>query len=448
MLMKRVLIVVFSLFTLLASAQWEYHPFVKEGKVWNMWGESAEQEQIGSHDFQYLMLGDTAIAGEAMKKVYLIDEYYFKNSNLHYIGAVKEVDRKVYIVYAECDTLTMLYDFGIDDYVTIMYEPMYGFIIDGWEKKHVCFNSTPRLFFLAWTTTGNKEQDTEFGIVEGVGSTYNIDPFRYKYTRKSVNRVKSCYEDKLCVFLFDEGFVNRVYSESYTPILKEGRTWKYRKSTTGNDYQSVMRIMGDTIIPRTDNQSLRRIYRKVYRMDEAVYGDKELHYYAAMRDAGRCIYQLPKDELTESRLPMFNFCFLGKREYYCINQEEINYVYAIKRNSITSKNRQYDMITLQFYEHQQPTQHFCHWIEGIGSDCGLLLSLPWDIEGSRPFEVFDNDVCIYDHAEVFPVTDAINDISSVASEQLSQVFDLQGRCLSSKPKRGMYIQNGKKYVVK
>ena len=28
------------------------------------------------------------------------------------------------------------------------------------------------------------------------------------------------------------------------------------------------------------------------------------------------------------------------------------------------------------------------------------------------------------------------------------VFDLQGRRLSEKPARGMYIQNGKKYVVK
>jgi len=42
------------------------------------------------------------------------------------------------------------------------------------------------------------------------------------------------------------------------------------------------------------------------------------------------------------------------------------------------------------------------------------------------------------------------DIKSAASEDLhlSDIYNLDGRCLDAKPQKGIYIQDGKKYITK
>ena len=47
-----------------------------------------------------------------------------------------------------------------------------------------------------------------------------------------------------------------------------------------------------------------------------------------------------------------------------------------------------------------------------------------------------------------PIT-SIDDISPVDNSPIdSPLYDLQGRCLTSQPSKGVFIQNGKKVVVK
>ena len=42
----------------------------------------------------------------------------------------------------------------------------------------------------------------------------------------------------------------------------------------------------------------------------------------------------------------------------------------------------------------------------------------------------------------------VRSVTTVVPDTFSEVYDLQGRRLSTKPPKGVYIQNGKKYVVK
>ena len=57
---NKVLLLLGCFFLSIASvyAQYEYQPFVKEGKVWLMSGRSDKGDSY-SYDFQYLMQGDT-----------------------------------------------------------------------------------------------------------------------------------------------------------------------------------------------------------------------------------------------------------------------------------------------------------------------------------------------------------------------------------------------------
>jgi hypothetical protein len=43
---------------------------------------------------------------------------------------------------------------------------------------------------------------------------------------------------------------------------------------------------------------------------------------------------------------------------------------------------------------------------------------------------------------------AVRSISTATTGPSSEIFDLQGRRLSAIPQKGVYIQNGKKYVMK
>ena len=101
-----------------------------------------------------------------------------------------------------------------------------------------------------------------------------------------------------------------------------------------------------------------------------------------------------------------------------------------------------------------------YWIEGIGStwngpfgdrfDSGH--GLPGSFYGTRLLSVFDGDKCIFDIDEfnksrlATRVKECNDDPQPY--ELSSAIFDLQGRRLMQKPAKGIYIQDGKKVVVK
>ena len=192
------------LFSVIGShAQYEYQPFVKEGKRWCVYA---------AHDYQYLMQGDTVIGGEVMKKVHLIDEYHFHDNSLHYIGAVKEEGKKVYITYDGKDTPMLLYDFDMKSSSLISYDDNYVFQIDNVYLYQV--NST-----LRYEQTGHRHYpDGATEIIrhtitgyEGVGYVFGLDPFLYTLNpnvRYLSTMVRACYEDEACIIF--EGDFSRI----------------------------------------------------------------------------------------------------------------------------------------------------------------------------------------------------------------------------------------------
>ena len=96
-----------------------------------------------------------------------------------------------------------------------------------------------------------------------------------------------------------------------------------------------------------------------------------------------------------------------------------------------------------------------YWIEGIGCTGNPYFTFWRNIIGNWPLllSCYDGDECIFNIEEfsdaVSSIEASVNDAPKIGRATLDEpIYDLQGRRLSAKPQKGLYIQNGKKKVVK
>ena len=87
-----------------------------------------------------------------------------------------------------------------------------------------------------------------------------------------------------------------------------------------------------------------------------------------------------------------------------------------------------------------------HWIEGIGSDRGLLQPLPEIADYASQLVVNDDKTCIYNHKSARSVSKISH--NQINGSNTHTLYDLQGRRVTNQPRRGVYIRDGKKVVVK
>ena len=93
-----------------------------------------------------------------------------------------------------------------------------------------------------------------------------------------------------------------------------------------------------------------------------------------------------------------------------------------------------------------------YWIEGIGARMSFfnptrhfMLSYISEI-----VSVFDGDECIFTSGDfdLPAVSTRIAPVSTFSEKTSSALYDLQGRRLTGMPQRGLYIQNGRKYIAR
>ena len=115
-----------------------------------------------------------------------------------------------------------------------------------------------------------------------------------------------------------------------------------------------------------------------------------------------------------------------------------------------------DKIKINGENHKRLYTYNDYWIEGIGSLKSAVYSnwglVPGDFMGSRLLTVYDGDKCIFNSDDyVWPTANNVvtgMDGVEAQKEDITPTFDLQGRRLTAKPQSGLYIRNGRKYVVK
>ena len=237
-----------------------YHPFLKEGKTWNMqeYYQNVWTGEQWTKDVSYVINGTTEIDGKTYYKMYRISEEGSK-----YLCALREENRKVWQYVDSGDDL--LYDFGmsVGDSYRPSYQPLY-FQLTAIKPMRFQYNQLLNVLHydvsVQYDPTSPIYVDPAL-IVEGVGCEkgWNITELYAEQPTNGIHQGEdflSCYEDGECIFTADDfndlTNPNPADNIAYRPFVEEGKVWKVGSTTGISD--GIVKVVeyyyfdGDTII--------------------------------------------------------------------------------------------------------------------------------------------------------------------------------------------------------
>lgn len=235
----------------------------------------------------------------------------------------------------------------------------------------------------------------------------------------------------------------------------EGKTWNYtfhsldEEGTHDEPYSYV--AQGDTIIGHN-------AYKKIY-----CHKDNTQRLAFMMREEGDRVYKrLPDDEeflfFDFGRKDIGQVCSWDYRDNLIANWM----IYAIDEimvnNNLFRRYCCYQQIskteqeTIEIGEDDEVQKDY--WVKGIGSARYGIEAMNLIVEPRLPgmteyfVSCYENGECIFT-ADDFSKPAYTTDIQRLkySDSQRESLFNLQGRRLTDKPSKGIYIQNGKKVVI-
>lgn len=249
----------------------------------------------------------------------------------------------------------------------------------------------------------------------------------------------------------------------YQPFVEEGKVWdKQVGGTKENTFSNY--IDGDTLING-------ETWKKVY--NHAGFGYPGYFYYAALREEGKKVYAIAKGGDTPRLIYDFDLkvgdelkCGVEGSAFGCLRDRSENpdtllgfpFRKSLKVKSIDTIHvsgpyvresylRRFHFYLLDAFGVPE-TRREVVWVEGIGSVMGPFQ--PWET-----VQIPGEDImvlhCEVDRESIFGFY--IHEMTTVSSPQYQHaesrvVHDLQGRRISGLPQKGIYIQNGKKKLMK
>ena len=244
------------------------------------------------------------------------------------------------------------------------------------------------------------------------------------------------------------------WNQEYYPFVEEGKVWNcfasYSSSLAIGAPESITCIFtmsGDTLI--NDNT-----YKKVSCLFKDFYGDEEQHYYCAVREEDYRVFIVEAESKEEKML----YDFSQPKETQILSYE--NHKYArLSGVHPTSFSYYANLLTFDLYEIIGDEINFYNglgvWVEGIGNAYGNPFACDLysdELSFGIPITVIScvkDDVCYYWRewmSEPSSGPSSIQEMSKSTSD--APIYDLQGRRLSATPQKGVYIQNGKKKLIK
>ena len=180
-----------------AQTSYEYQPFIKEGKIWNVTYLTCEG--LSSYKETYTIKGDTIIEGKRYKKFFAGNRYVY---------ALRENEKKVYAIastdkYGKPNTKEELwYNFDVNKDDVIDLEASN---ISVKEIDFILINGVKRKYFQMYETS--KSVPTEHAQilwVEGIGSYRSPDWPNGWFYDGSTATMDECFENGLCIFSHDD----------------------------------------------------------------------------------------------------------------------------------------------------------------------------------------------------------------------------------------------------
>ena len=404
----------------LAQSNAGYRPMFVEGRSWK-----------------------TAIlhySGEEMEKVDTVSVHTYKYEDLKW--SFTEADRKVYRNSEHGRNVE--FDFNLQAGDTFVWTDGNGTMsfppVVSVDTIRVRGRDYRRIVFDAMDFWGDP-----YCWVEGIGSSM-YGPYSFTDGVMAISNrqvLAAVYDGDECIFTFDDFKSPAIHpqKDSYRPLLVEGRTWNLftftaEPSADGTGYVRSDSIFYSVTVEGMDEKGGKACYR--------------VHSTDPFNSGFRYFYE--QDGLV------FSWADDRWRLEFCFDADAGEQVgYGDLRVSAVD-----NLIILgnAYRRYQFAATDYCR-IEGIGDlVCGPFCLYNFPIitqESDDAFEkvepqllsVYDGDKCIFTldaYKAIQP--SSIGTVSAASNAGAAPLFDLQGRRLSAKPVKGMYIQGGRKYVVK
>ena len=246
----------------------------------------------------------------------------------------------------------------------------------------------------------------------------------------------------------------------YVPFVEEGKAWYCSRGghlydnppvtaedPNGEGIDCIFTMHGDTLIND-------REYKKVYCQFEEYYGNKEQHYYCAVREEASQVFII--EEKTAEEKLIYDFSQTGKTITLSYNDTKYVRTGGGRRYDFLSGQLEFSVCKLSGDEIQY-SYGSSSWIDGVGAYNynPFSLEIPFLLNepklGKEIFVVtcMKDGKYIYDldwMAEPIEVTSINDSFQNDDSIQKNYTYDLQGRRLADKPQKGVYIKDGRKYV--
>ena len=228
------------------------------------------------------------------------------------------------------------------------------------------------------------------------------------------------------IFIVLCGGVNATAQDVYNSFLEEGKVWHYsvNKYYPETTYKTKLFVCGDTVI---NNIQYKKICQD--RADNFQYGLRE--------DGGRI-----RENFGDGLVYDFGMEVGDKCERYEMSLAAIDTIKVGER-------------LFRRFRFVESSGHAEYWVEGIGG--GYELSMPFGTTGVTisflSCEVNGETILtredIYNQPSYHPTGTSVTLPGSKCKIENGYVtYDLQGRRLQGRPGRGLYIENGRKRMVK
>ena len=244
-----------------------------------------------------------------------------------------------------------------------------------------------------------------------------------------------------------------VAQSNFEPIVVEGRIWNVvsihpaeppeSDSIPPDYYQDIKGRWGigfpHTYVLRGDTIMSGVAYKKLYLDDRFVSGLRE--------EDGR-VYERYWDDVPEELI--FDFYLQPSDIFKDGFQDHVQMeVKQTREVDVEGKSRQcLDMWA--YMEGKEVIDGLVdYWIEGIGCMDGPHFPFWWEAIGSSSLllSCYDGDECIFASEDLNQITNIHSAIAETPSNS-QEIYDLQGRKVTMLQRNGLYIRDGKKYVVR
>jgi hypothetical protein len=215
----------------------------------------------------------------------------------------------------------------------------------------------------------------------------------------------------------------------------------------------IFTMYGDTLINGKE-------YKKVLCQYGDYYGDEDQHYYCAVREEAYQVFIIEEDTTVEELI----YDFSRPEEFVTLTYNDYRYVRTDGEHRYDFLPGQLGYFACKFTEDGEIdySNNSSYWIDGVG-DAG---NNPFAFEFtflSAPFNAYKfgkrirTITCMKDGDYIYNIEwmavpgdpYSIKDCNKADdSNKESYLYNLQGQRMDNTPRQGIYIQNGRKYVVR